>query len=726
MVGGVLTSLVGLGAISIGQHPIWGFSLVALTGLIIAAMGPRIQVNSSRKKGPLEPWSLGVSIGVGLVGINTMTAWTVVLGFMTILCSLLIKRGQRVTPAWYLQVMLLATAAVITIVVLNRIQPGWPRADSNDAPYFESLGSSLAIWGGSVHPGMIEGDVWGYHFLAYLWSGVLGRLSGAEPYLILNVCLPFLQGFSISLLLLETEHRHTRQRVLAIIPGLLLVVVMRQTSFTSLDLANWAATGYLVFQINAALFQRSNLKHRIGFESVLGVLGSIVVLSKGTALPVVLIIALAAAVIEAQESQKAGNEKLLRFIPWHLPLVLIVTTLWYRPVADSTLSQYAEPSAINSVLRNGLNEGMWLSRDILERGPAIFIVGLLGLAGRRYLKKPVERLLLGLIASAGLFMGVFLLFIPEINARKYVAIHLMMAIATLIALLVNSSWKSIIKWDAYKVAWIVSIISLLAFSIFEIHLLGNVVLDLISVGINRWLALAVSLSMYPMMLLLPLLVFASRTSRKTPVRRSQGELLKPIVLSTLFAFVVGLAVWNSINRIDQAREAFYGSDVQTEFPFTSSFPDPETKEVGQWIRTNTPTDSIIASNSFCCKGTTWLPEAVSQINTLRTQFSESKNREQAFGGANYLLVSESRRRFLLAGPRFVVPTSSQTETIAKWLDWSVRFGSTGDKPLAEQLKLAGTNYYVIDLRALGDASPPAFEQKVVFKNARYQILEFGQ
>lgn len=725
MVGGVLTSLVGLGAISIGRHPIWGLSLVALTGLMIRAREPRSQIHSSRDKGPVEPWILGASIGVGLVGINTMTAWTVVLGFMTILGSLLMKKKARLTPARYLQVLLLATAGVITVTVLHRMQPGWPRADSNDAPYFEALGSSLAVWGGSVHPGMIKGDVWGYHFLAYLWSGTLGRLSDAEPYLILNFCLPFLQGFSISLMLLETEQRRTRQRALAIAPGLLLVVVMRQSSFTSLDLANWAVTSYLVFQVNAALFQNSDIKHRIRSESVLGVLGSIVVLSKGTTLPVVLVLAIVPAVLAARESQEASNRKLLRLIPWHLALVLIVTTLWYRPVADSSLSQYAEPSAINSILGNGLNEGMWLSRDILERGPVIFMVGVLALASRRYLKKPVERLILSSIASTGLSVGVFLLSFPEINARRYVAIHLMMAVVALIVLLVNHPGSSTIEWNAYKVAWIVSAIALLAFSIFEIHFLGNLVLDLISFGANRWLALAVSLSTFPMMLLLPLLVFASRIFRQSSARGNQGEMPNSMVLSILLAFVLGLAVWNSINRIDQAREALLSADVPTELSFTSSYPDPETKEIGHWIRTNTPSDAIFASNSFCCIGTAWLPEAISQINTLRTEFSESKNREQAFGGANYLLVSESRRRFLLAGPRFVVPTSSQTDTIEKWLDWSVRFGSTGDKKLAQQLNSAGANYFVIDLTALGNPLTPVFEQKVVFKNARYKILELG-
>jgi len=196
-------------------------------------------------------------------------------------------------------------------------------------------------------------------------------------------------------------------------------------------------------------------------------------------------------------------------------------------------------------------------------------------------------------------------------------------------------------------------------------------------------------------------------------------------------FAVGVAVWHVTNRLDQHRGKLNASSDTPELAFTAPHSDRYTLELGRWIRDNTSSESLLASNSFCCKGTQWLDTPLAQLREIDANYSTLRNREAAYGGANYLLPAVTHRRFLLAGPRFFVTlpmsstdtsTNSTAETIS-WLDASVGFGDSGDREVGQVLKAIGASYFIVDKFALSEPGlRPDFE-RLRYENSRYLVIE---
>jgi len=155
--------------------------------------------------------------------------------------------------------------------------------------------------------------------------------------------------------------------------------------------------------------------------------------------------------------------------------------------------------------------------------------------------------------------------------------------------------------------------------------------------------------------------------------------------------------------------------------FDASHPDTATSEVGRFLRESTPSDAIVASNSFCCSGTEWLTNAFTELNELTKVFGLG---ETSRGGANYLHVSVSRRQFLIAGPRFI-GTFSDKILLVERLEASVLFGATGSSVYAAELIHDGADYFLVDKAALGDLAVPAFKEPAVFENSRYLVLDLA-
>jgi hypothetical protein len=614
---------------------------------------------------------------------------------------------------------------VIVVFVLRAIQPDWPKADSNDAPYFEALGWSLAERGGAAHPGYVGGNIWGYHFLAYLWTGVLGKLTNAEPFSMLNLFLPFLQGLSCSLLLIDEKRQLVGDRIFEVVRAFLFIFITRQTSFTSLDLSTWGITALVVMQLSLARSETTTFRHRIASEVCLATLGSIVVLAKGTSLPVVLTLSMAIMVLKAQQQRHLGGKHWFQFIPWHLGGVGLVATTWYLPLSGSALVLQAERSVLNTVLTFGLNDGLWQSRDVLERIPILLLCSAFGFVSLRKSQDATERLILKAIGIVGTSVTALLIVLPELNARRYVAIHAFVVIVILFVALSGVSGTAKVVFRFPKFVWIATVITLICFSLFEIYFLGNFVKHLASHHTNRWLTLAVSLSTLPMALLIPLTLFLISLCLISPFKVRQNEVKEPngTVVAIALSFILGLAIWHSINRVDQVVYYELSTKTSIEANFSAAFPDSDTQDAGHWIRENTPKSSIIASNSFCCIGTNWLSESLNQITSIDDKFQQYKNQESAYGGANFLLVSVSRRQFLLAGPRFVVPISEDLSKVSQWLRWSVEFPYTTVSTLDRDLRLAGVDYFVIDKLALDLRARPKNSPDSVFENQRYMIVK---
>jgi len=186
---------------------------------------------------------------------------------------------------------------------------------------------------------------------------------------------------------------------------------------------------------------------------------------------------------------------------------------------------------------------------------------------------------------------------------------------------------------------------------------------------------------------------------------------------------LGLALCLSIANVLYDHSSVTRNTDETA-AFDASHPDTATSEVGKFLRESTPSDARIASNSFCCSGTEWLANALTELDEFTTIYGLENYGEKSRGGANYLHASVSRRQFLLAGPRFMWMFSNKAR-LAERLEASVLFGATGSSVYAAELIRDGADYFLVDKAALGDLAVPAFKEPEVFENSHYLVLDLA-
>jgi hypothetical protein len=710
-IGGATFALLGLCMVSLGVNPWWSQLTVLGLAIILTLTTPlNRRTNHDQSSRPRASTVLSC-FGFGAVAVGARSVWTFALGVAVIAGSLLLNgrpaKDKRSRTAW----LYLAIPVSLSVLGITVSKVGLPQADSNDAPFFEALGATLAYWGGNSHPGTIGGDIWGYHFLAYLWSGLLSRVSDAEPYTALNLYLPFLQGFSVALLLLDERTQSRRTRGLNTVLVFLIILSIRETSFTSLDLANWALIGFIFIHISfgsAPSFSRADtFRH----ETLLAVIGVVVVLSKGTSLLVVAVISTTAFLLKIQSP---GSNSLMarwdRFAPWHLLAIFPVAWLWFFPFADAPLLQTDEMNAVAAIQKLGINDGLWSVRDGLEYTPALALIAVLGFAVRRRTTSGND-LVAGLLGYSSIGIGLLLMLVPNSNVRAYIGSQGFLVAIILIFYLLRNFDGAVIRIDQPRWQWVLTAVVLLAVILWDVFLLPNMMEELWVAAPTRWIPMFLGVSKFPLLLLVPTILLCLST-RTEETRFHTASRFPEILLFFLLSF----GGWHIFNQAEQL-PAFRQRELIN--PFTASHPDRSTLEVGAWVRANTDLDTVLATNSFCCRGTAWLDEAVRQLTNPST---ESLRNETAFGGANYLLGSVTQRRFLMAGPRFVVATGDSSRVTANRLISSVSYGANGGREELAKLVQAGANCFIIDQQALDATVNLDSFSSAVYVNDRYRII----
>lgn len=241
LIGGSGWGLLALGCVSVGVDARW--TVVMLFGVVLLGL-----VSGWASIGlPVVDGELLVrAVGIGVLGINGISLPTTFLG---VLLLLLPQAGLVCVDR--VAIRRVVTVAVIVVgsaaaVMLSFVQPGWRFSDSNDAPFFEALSWTLTHFGLDSHPGFLGGDVRGYHVLAYLWPGILTDLTGAPPFVMLSLVVPFLAATSLALLLLSNSK--TREPGSWIQPLLVAGFVwgFGRGVVASASFGSWALIAYVV------------------------------------------------------------------------------------------------------------------------------------------------------------------------------------------------------------------------------------------------------------------------------------------------------------------------------------------------------------------------------------------------------------------------------------------------------------------------------------------------
>jgi len=722
LLGGVLMSLLALVLVSLNVANELALAAVVVIAATTQSLSRvRMRTSLSPRTGSLDKRVMIQAVGLGLIGFSTFSLWSTALGVGILVSPWagIIELKSQNHRKVYMAFGVLATAVIS--FRLYTYQSGWWYAESNDAPFFESLSWSLARFGENWHPGILNGSIDGYHYLGYLWAGTISDISSAPPFHVLNVFLPFLEVFSISLVLLPSPDGIKEAAKARALMVLALILGVRYTSFTSLTLANWSLICLVSLLFGIARHEPMSGFMRVSrLQLILGLFGIIAVLGKGTTLPIVLALGLATSSVNFLSDRKQHGWRSVRHIPFHLLIVCGIAWWWYFRAAQSAVLKLAEGSPLASILESGLNNGLWASRDVFQLLPTLMGLSAFTLLRSRREMNTSYRLDFLSIAVFGFLATSAIVIMPAVNARNYATGH---ALVVLLALGVVMVGRYKVPKAAIFLVPVVFVAS--AISWIEIYYLPDLVDRLWSSAPTRWIPLVITVARLPLSLLgsmVAIWVIVSLSSHDKQGEPNLGSLL-PACIFTVLTLNVG--VWHMVNRLDQFPELQSSTTLSEGDPFIKAHPDAATTSLGDWARKNLPVGATLASNSFCCVGITWLPEAANQIRSVNTNYQQIKNSESAYGGANYLLPAVTQRTYLLAGPRFIVGGASDAETIARYLEISVMFGATGDASFAVELRKAGVGYFVVDRLAIEPGQYPAFTQQALFENERFVVLDLS-
>lgn len=723
LVGGATLALSAFGAVSLGLNYLWGPVIVTVVSMTTHKISRAHRTNNVFEfPTALEQRVLLQSLALALIGMNSYSLWSLALGFGILVMpssgvvTFKTQRNRRI------QSVVVLFMALVTALPLVNLQPDWWHAHSNDAPFFESLSWTLVNFGAGSHPGLLGGDVVGYHFLAYFWSGATSEFAGLAPLVALNVIFPFLASFSIALISLAAMHGGRRSNALFCILTFALIVSMMESSFTSFTLGSWGVVAYAFSQLTylrtpLAKLNRSGLVRR---EVLLTLLGVIAILGKGTTLPIVLSLGIASSLARGL-SQSWSTNGVRRLFPIHLLATSITALLWYSPTRSIIMK--AELSPISNLSTLGLKEGLWASRDILYIIPTFILLAIALLLIFRKVPNFAPKVATYFLCTFSALATTSLFFFPEVNARNYISGHLLVAGIVLILGVVVGHVPAQENTTS-RIAMALSLVLAAAVSLFDVFFLPELVARLWAVTPTRWIPLGLLVAKYPVILLTTMAVYGllSKVSNRASVPKVPRQ---HILTATLTTFVISIGLWTSLNRIEQLTFRLNGDSSARISVNNASHPDKETWELGTWIRDNTPEQSVIATNSFCCKGTEWLDGALSEIEMINKNYQSLRNREVAYGGANYLLSAVSHRRFYLAGPRFTFFFIDDPQLVRSRLKYSLEFGNYANEESLLALREANVNYFILDKWVLDGNSPAEFFSANLFENTRYILVSLN-
>lgn len=713
LVGGSIASLLYLTFLVLNGAPVISIAVIAAVGLILRAKRRhRASIGTAKSSVLQESATLVRSSGIGLLLTSHYSLWSIALGSYLLL-HLPLSRWTSSRGAQFLlgRKRLLTLVIFVCCVTLLVLQPNWWHSRYGELSYYESLSWSLAQFGPDVAPGFIGGSLHGYHYLAYLWSGTISYFGTTEPFLTLNIVLPFLSGFSMSAIVL-TQPRLKGGPSTSIFLTVALVSLARMASgFTSEEYSFWAILAYLGVTGQASTTDISSDKRytTYGFELLLACLGTIAVLGKATSLPVIIAIGAAFALVRYSSTVASPWGRIARSTPWHLVAVGCSWILWFGSALGQQTTRVQTQSLFRMFGKTGLGQTLWDAYEVLERLPTVIVIGGLAFMAVRRAGNADSRWQFLVVGVTAAIAALTVLVTAHPDARDYVLKVSVFAILATIVL--HPAYR--IHWRALSSNSKTALISggLCSFSIllFYEFLLSTPMSWLwsaFSSGRARWIPRSVEVGRFPALLVVAISLGIYINSSNLPLTVGASRRAGQVLSWSLTIFLLSTASLTAVHR---------WANIPTS---RLLHPDAETQEIGEFFRSNTPKDSVIASNAFCCYNDDWPQSTSAEIREIPTKYVDGKE----YGGSNYQLVAVTRRQFLLAGPRFVVPGSVDHGFVAQLLELSVAYGASGVNSVADALYRSGADYYVVDKLALSQPLP-RYDRETLFENARYLVIE---
>lgn len=563
---------------------------------------------------------------------------------------------------------------VITMVVgwgvALRLRPEkwWYLYQGSDAQFFESLGWSIARWGVFEHPGLSGGSIASYHWFTYAFFGSMSSVAQLEPWIAIMRIGPLLIAVLLSGLFLS---RNLSRTAFTSTQRLTVLLAVLATGILRVDSQTFSLV--VAFAVFNAISVARGKNFRTAHYALFILLSVMIMLSKvSTAAIVVTILALSFVV------QRNRVER--RLIPIIACFIVGFTATYL------SLLRYNKLGMLQAGLGFSVDSTLNEIQDFLE--PVIIL---------NYL----------------LWVLFFLSARRNTNAVSYefktsaLSVARVGSVAALTHLLLSGTSTS------YFALAGIALITFMMVERFQQHTFPNrerispmnasllLLLTVLSIALGFWSSQTIrqvgsrldfdgrietflgrTIISGEWQLVLLVVLLATLAVRKVRVS-------VPLVLLA----AVGLFVGQRAENYSQLR-SLGESHYATSDPATAIFASSDLVALGEYVRTNTPTDVILASNQFCgIEQDALYPSEDTDLLLLLYKWSG----ECDWAGANYLVPAETQRRFLIQGPRFQHSKLGLDAEQIDRLELSLEFANHPSRESLLRLKSFGVSGFVVNL-----------------------------
>lgn len=574
-----------------------------------------------------------------------------------------LHRSAPRTSRWMLAASSLASVGFFVAYSL-RPEKWWYFYQGNDAQFFESLSWSISNWGVTENPGNVGSSIAGYHWFVYSFLGSLSHIAGLAPWdALMKIGAPLLCFGVASVILGAASAIPGSQlviRLIMAIVGILCLPILRVDSFA------FSLLAAMVF-LECSVARRAP-GHVVRHISVLALLATTLILGKTSTAVVVMLILAVELLIRRIRRLKASYAAAVTLAA--TGLLLLVTV--FRSASQTGVSDFpATLSASLAEIQAFFDEPMLVFLFCL------FLIGVL--VSSRSIAESSGALYVATAVCIPIFIAFW--FIQASGVSWYFGTP---AIYLLLPLLVQRTSLNLIRPREKRMI----IAGLLLSSMF---LLAGLLHDYLMKRLDSRFRLATALGDFMWDILKNsgfALVFLVVIGMFRVFSRKFSPLTVVALLVSLMSFITG-------GYLDSYRKSLaWGPSIYENWSGNSSpFSQNDLRRLAEWIRSNTPKDAVLASNNFCCAGVKWWNEIKSDPELHR----KTVFREEKWGGANFLLPAETRRRFLIQGLRFQVGYGVPTEEQIDRLTTSLEFANSPSSKSLHKLLDYGVSGFVVNL-----------------------------
>ncbi|NDC49412.1 MAG: hypothetical protein EBZ61_10120 [Micrococcales bacterium] len=588
-----------------------------------------------------QPWIIPFASAVGLVvyGSHLMriNRWTLLMSISVVAGALWFSQSLRVENWWYYY-------------------------QGNDAQFFEAISWSTSKWGIFEDPGFVGGSIASYHWLTYAFLGSLSHLAALAPWIALMKIGPLLLALGFASIFINVaSQRLDSPRTMRLSIAAICVIVMPTTRVDSFSFSILIAMAFVLTAVQTPVG-----RNRRKTAAVLSLLAMTLLFGKISTAAVVVVVLATEWTITRIRGKDASP------LPLVALSVCVLTFVTYLFLTKDGSSQVATFQPSFSASLNELQQLLGSSNISVQFCLWLFLT----IFSRRHTQFDSNSINLALLLCTPV------LIVGWIFQAQSTSIYFGTPAIYLLTLMFVGRIELTAGWGHSKRHQFGTL--LIIITAFFIGFNNKRILEIANsrwgvaglIGDYVWSIFEQSGHIY---------VIAIVVVAVGCIFRRRDWLLAASFVTAALAATAGFNM-NVFRETD--------SNNYLNWPANSApFANDDLRSVGLWIRKNTTPEVVLASNNFCCAGDDWWQAiALEPAEHLREASGETK-----WGGANYLLPAETRRRFLAQGLRFQTWQGMPTLDQIARMSVSLQFANSPSPEVVERLRLYGVSGYVVNL-----------------------------